>query len=337
MPRNLRVTVLCHNPPVLRCGFVYDEFLGIAPAFGERYGDVPAGFIIYPSWAIGSRSIALAAAAAAHRERFRNHHLLFTCNTQREADLVNLAGQPAVFLNQNLTVSEMIFRPLSDATVDFDAIYNARFSLFKRHQLAAKIDRVAYLSYTHNTDADQQRKQLAAALAQSRSHMLLNPLADGLPVRLSRVEVNAALNRAAVGLCLSEVEGANYASMEYMLAGLPVVSTPSQGGRDVYFDPDYCLICEPNAAAVGDAVKTIRTRKLSREYIRARTLAKIEPDRQQFLMLVDDMITSLGGRRRLGVKWDETIGVAPYDSPANHLLAFERLMSAPGTKRTSQS
>src|ERR1700719_1607313 len=132
MRRKIPVTVLCHNPPVFRTGFVFDEFLGIAPAFGERYGDVPAGFIIYPTWEIESRSVPLAAAAAAHRERFRNHHLLFTCNTQREADLVNLAGQPAVFLNHNFTVSETIFRPLSDATVDFDAIYTARFSLFKR-------------------------------------------------------------------------------------------------------------------------------------------------------------------------------------------------------------
>jgi glycosyltransferase involved in cell wall biosynthesis len=49
--------------------------------------------------------------------------------------------------------------------------------------------------------------------------------------------VNQGLARAVVGLCLSTVEGSNYASMEYMLAGLPIVSTPSIGGREVYFDP----------------------------------------------------------------------------------------------------
>ena len=255
------------------------------------------------------------------------------CNTQREADLVSLAGQRAVFLNHNFTVSETIFRPLANAMIEFDAIYNAKFFPFKRHQLAAKIDRVAYLSYAVESavklDADPncQRKLLAAALTQSPSHTLLNPLADGLPVRLTRGEVNAALNRAAVGLCLSEVEGANYASMEYMLAGLPVVSTPSRGGRDVYFDPDYCLICEPNAAAVCDAVKAIKARKLSREFIRARTLAKIEPQRRRFLTLVDDMIASLGGQRRFGIEWPfaQTSGMVAWDSIANHLSAFERI------------
>ena len=36
------------------------------------------------------------------------------------------------------------------------------------------------------------------------------------------------------------------ASIEYLLAGLPVVSTPSLGGRDHYFDDEYCLIAPPD-------------------------------------------------------------------------------------------
>jgi uncharacterized protein (TIGR01627 family) len=323
------VAVLSHDPPVFKTGIAWDEFLGIAPAFGEHYGDIPAGFIIYPTWTIEQRSAALAAAAAEHRERFSNHRLLFICNTQREADLVSLAGQPAVFLNKNFTVSETIFRPLADTPVEFDAIYNARFIPIKRHELAAKIDRVAYLSYAEGSVPQQnyQRKLLAATLARNPSHTLLNPLADGLPVRLTHREANAALNRAAVGLCLSEVEGSNYASMEYMLAGMPVVSTPSQGGRDVYFDPEYCLICEPNAAAVRDAVKTLKARKLSRAYIRARTLAKIEPERRRFLTLVDDMIASLGGRRRFDGPWPfaETSGMVAWEPFEKHLAAFDRV------------
>ena len=50
-------------------------------------------------------------------------------------------------------------------------------------------------------------------------------------------EVNNFLNQCKVGIILSEVEGANYASIQYLLAGLPVVSTKSKGGRDVFFDP----------------------------------------------------------------------------------------------------
>ena len=109
-----------------------------------------------------------------------------------------------------------------------------------------------------------------------------------------------------------------------MLAGLPVVSTPSQGGRDVYFDPDYCLICEPNPAAVRDAVQAMKARKLSHEYIRARTLAKIVSQRRLFLTLLDDLIESLGGHRHFGLQWPfaQTRGIVAWDSYANHLAAF---------------
>lgn len=45
-----------------------------------------------------------------------------------------------------------------------------------------------------------------------------------------------------------------FASMEYLLCGLPIVSTPSIGGRDVFFDKDYVEIVEPDPHAVKEAV-----------------------------------------------------------------------------------
>ncbi len=325
------VAALSRDPPVFMSGIAFDEFLGIALAFGRRYGDIPAGFIIYPTWSIEdrARSAQVAAAAAAHRHRFPMHRLLFMCNTKQEADLLCLAAQPAIHLNKNIIVSEDIFRPLSDVAVEFDAIYNARFVPEKRHELAAKIGRVAYLGYTDNTkpQVGDQGRLLASVLARSPRHEVLNPLRDGLPVSITYGEINASLGRAAVGLCLSELEGSNYASMEYMLAGLPVVSTPSIGGRDVFFDPEFCIICEPKADAVRDAVEVLKARNLPRDYVRARTLAKIEPERRRFLAIVDEMIGRLDQKDRAPVGWPfgETGGVLAWDEFENHLLNFERV------------
>ena len=324
------VAVLSYDPPIFNTGIAYDEFLGIAPSFGERYGDVAAGFLIYPTWSIEDRDTAvrIAEAAGEHLDKYPNHRLELLANSQREADLLRGYGQPAICLNKNFTVSEAIFRPLPDATVEFDAIYNARFVPEKRHELAAGIGRVAYLAYIEATALDPQAQKalLTATLTQNPLHALLNPLVDGTPVRLSPQQTNAALNRAAVGLCLSAIEGSNYASMEYMLAGLPVVSTPSLGGRDVFFDPEYCMVCEPDASAVRDAVEAMKARKLPRDYIRARTLAKIEPERRRFLAIADDMIAGLGGRRRFDGPWPfgETTGLIKWDTFQNHLLNFDR-------------
>lgn len=68
---------------------------------------------------------------------------------------------------------------------------------------------------------------------------------------LPRPEVNVHLNRARVGPCLSSIEGQMRGSMEYMLAGLPIVSIKSIGGRDYFFDPTYCLIAPSNPRTSG--------------------------------------------------------------------------------------
>jgi SAM-dependent methyltransferase len=155
--------------------------------------------------------------------------------------------------------------------------------------------------------------------------VLLNRLQDDLPVRFSHQEVNQALSRAATGLVLSEVEGASYAAMEYMLAGLPVVSTPSQGGRDIYFDPDYCAVVAPDPRSIRDAVTALRQRNIPRAYVRERTLQRIEPGRRRFVALVEEIIADLGAPKRFAPSawpFGEISGV-PWDSFAAQVAAFE--------------
>ncbi len=309
--------ILSATPPVFLSGLPYREYLGIAHAFARHYGNVKAGFLIFPTWSIERPGFpkAIQRSFIEHSKQYPNHRFRFICNTRREATLLEQLGVPAEFLNKNFTVSESIFRPVPEIKVEFDAIYNARFIPEKRHELAALIPRVGYLTYIDTEDRrrNQFRELCPTVLARSPGHVLLNELVDGLPAVMSHDAVNAALSRAAVGLILSEVEGSSYATVEYLLAGLPVVSTPSSGGRDVHFDPEFCIVCESDPAAVRDAVAELRARNIPREVVRARTIARIQPDRERFLSLVDDMIEDLGGKRRYaGSVWPfgDSSGVA---------------------------
>jgi glycosyltransferase involved in cell wall biosynthesis len=128
-------------------------------------------------------------------------------------------------------------------------------------------------------------------------------LKDGLPEYLSPEQVNEICNQAAVGLCLSAVEGAMFASMEYMLAGLPIVSTPSIGGRDVYFDEAYCIIAAPDPRQIRDAVTALKQRAIPRDFIAARTRDKVDRDRRRLLALVDDLREQAGRPRRDEAVW----------------------------------
>ena len=321
------IRMLSIAPPVFFSGIHRDEYLGIAPAFGRRYGKQKAGFMIFPTWTLERPGVpaAIKRRFDDHAERHPEHRLRYVCNTPEETRSLEELGLPAMFLNKNVMVSERIFRPIQGAHVEFDAVYNARFVPVKRHELAAAVPRVAYVTYVQGGEpwTEHFRTLQAAALARNPNHMLLNEVVDGLPIGMSHQQVNAALSRAAVGLILSEVEGSNYATVEYLLAGLPVVSTPSKGGRDVFFDPECCIVCEPTPAAVRDAVAALRARNIPRELVRARTLAKIEAERKRFLAMADDLIEELGGERRNSDAWpfDDRSGV-PWLPFEKHLAVF---------------
>ena len=66
--------------------------------------------------------------------------------------------------------------------------------------------------------------------------------------------MNLMYNMSKIGLCLSKNEGAMYSSIEYLLCGLPVVSTKNTGGRDEFFTDKNCIFAEDNPESVKDCV-----------------------------------------------------------------------------------
>jgi glycosyltransferase involved in cell wall biosynthesis len=111
-------------------------------------------------------------------------------------------------------------------------------------------------------------------------------------------------NRAKIGLCLSAIEGAMYASMEYLMCGLPVVSIVNRGGRDFYFDPEFCVTVPADPVAVGEAVAMLIERRIAPQYVRAKTLAKVAHDRNRFLNFVQAIYAEENVTRSASDDWD---------------------------------
>lgn len=289
--------------------YAFDERpLRVALWFGLRHPGERATFLMQVSWTMELASAAgkLARHFARHRARFPGHELIALANTAREQTILAAAGARSIFLNQNIMLSEATYRPLPGAAVEFDAIYNARLEPFKRHELAREIPSVGYLGYWFGGSAEHRRSTLARAdLIRSFGprHRILNPLVGGLPRALPDRAVNAAYARAAVGLCLSASEGAMYAAVEYLLAGLPVVSTPSLGGRDAFFDPEFCRIVPADPRAVRDGVEALRAQNIPREHIRQRTLERMAEQRAAFLDLLNAVLESHERKPRFGPEW----------------------------------
>lgn len=302
--------VLRRSPRISYSSILQTAPLGLASIAGNAIRGREVWFLLSPTWSRQSEEAGEETRREAIRHRLAcpGHHLIFICNEPSEVEIFRRHKEAAFLYNKTANLPERTFRPLPGTVVEFDAVYNARLAAWKRHELSLGIERCAFTYYrTSAADGSSAAKEaeiIARHRAEAPGHVFINPTGpDGAPVRLSQYEVNAVLNRAAVGLCLSEVEGAMYASTEYLLAGLPVVSTPSRGGRALYYDDEYCLTVPPDVRSVAEAVEALKARRIPRDYVRQKTLKRMESDRSRFLALLNEIVGAERGRQRFEMPW----------------------------------
>jgi hypothetical protein len=234
--------------------------------------------------------------------RYPLHRIIYLSNSTAEHGALASSGLKTVLVSSNAFVSPEIFKPLPESEKRFDAVYDARINPFKRHTLATEIKSLALItarapSY-HN---ESYIRSVMDILPQA--YFFNNPLsADYKWMSLS--DINTAINQCHVGLCLSAVEGPMYASMQYLLAGLPVVSTQSRGGRNEFFSPEYVRIVADNPEAVATGVREMCHCPLTAEEIRFRTLDKIEQYKKRFFELIDSICSDDGWRAEMRLRWD---------------------------------
>jgi glycosyltransferase involved in cell wall biosynthesis len=305
--------ILAVSPTILHVWPSIEFPLGAASAVGPLLRERYVHFLVMPTSSLEppGESSALALKARSYLADHPKHRVTFLCNTPLETELMLAEHHMATTLNQNCLVDDAVFRPLPDVEPIHDAVYNARLSPIKRHELAAGIEKLALVYYYCDEDGPppvfhQRHARYAAMLPTAH---FVNPLTPDGCQWMPKPEVNRVLAQSKVGLCLSAREGAMLASIEYLLAGLPVVSTPSIGGRDHYFDDEFCLVVPADPRSIRDAVQALVARNLPREQVRARTLARVEADRRRYIALVQEIIDRAGGREQFAERfWSCTRG-----------------------------
>jgi glycosyltransferase involved in cell wall biosynthesis len=175
-----------------------------------------------------------------------NHSFIWMANTQMEVDLLRSIGLNVFLIHQNSFVDPNLFhiKPIPKV---FSAVYNAALMPYKRIELASKVKDVALIS------RDREIEYYKSIIALGNIH-LINKINDDKLQFLDRDKVNEVYAQAYCGLCLSAIEGAMYASLEYLLSGIPIVSTKSIGGRDYFFDRKNSIIVDDDPCEVAEAV-----------------------------------------------------------------------------------
>jgi FkbM family methyltransferase len=209
----------------------------------------------------------------------------FLCSDEMQARDLKVLGLSAAHVSHNAFLDESLYSVPDDpdAPREFDAICIARMSRFKRHALASAVPRTLFVgSVVADGDDESYYEELARMMPQAE-------MTHRKTRWLNTAEVVRHANRAHTGLILSAVEGGSYATTEYVLCGLPVVSTSSVGGRDCWLHPQYSRIVPATSRAVAEAVAELKAAATNPWDIRDHAIKIICEQRQRFFRIGQDI------------------------------------------------
>ncbi len=292
--------------------------IGLAGRCPELFAGRTSLHLVAPCWMLYENDIAdIAAEVRRMASVLPQAHFVFLASTDHDVYRLAAAGVPTVLANTAIITDERIFKPLppfDGSGFAYDAIYNARFDPFKRHELAGLIDNLALICDNRFDSGEALTDQEVRGLL-PKARYLNDELGDGQYYFLDKQAVARELNRARCGLCLSHAEGYMRASMEYLLCGTPVVTTESAGGRDRYYLAPYAITVPGDKQAIRDAVIEIGRRRLSKLAIRDHVGRIVEFERQNFLTALNAIIGDLFGRRARFLSVQPFIDADPFAEP----------------------
>ncbi len=276
----LPCTVFCRDPLVL---VSYDtDFTSNAPAFLDAFAKSRAKSIrvfLQLGWEHETPENAqpFAEKIKSILEQCGRLKITVLANSPNEVRVLSGLGLDCVLCHQNAFVDERRY-PIVPREKEFDAIYIARVTPFKRHWLARQISSLRLIG-----DPAYREKEM-----ESGDDILHNQLKHASwTAHVNGKDIPAEIARARCGLCLSQAEGAMFVSIEYLLCGIPVVNTKNLGGRDELF-PDFAAKTVPDTPeAVAEAVRDFAEHAPAPEKIRAATLEKMKPHREKLRSLLN--------------------------------------------------
>lgn len=157
-------------------------------------------------------------------------------------------GVQSYIVSHNAFVNHNVFNVIPNQEKIYDAVFCQSIIPFKRPGLTRLISNIAYLTGSHpiNQYVDMVNRK--------------EPGKRDIIVNSSPEKVANIMNKSYCGLSLSLAEGGNYATTEYLLSGLPVVSTENWGGRNVYLNEANSIFCrEDTPEEVARCVNYIKT------------------------------------------------------------------------------
>ena len=167
-----------------------------------------------------------------------------------------------LFCNHNAFLNENIYNISNNFPRKYELVIDSAFHSYKNVYLANKIKNTLHIGY------NKQLKEHIDDNVIPNYGILANYIKKGVYERLNKPEINKYYNESLIAGIFSEVEGACFASSQYLLSGLPIISTKSVGGRDIWYNENNSIICENNEDSVYEAWELSKEKLINGEFNR---------------------------------------------------------------------
>jgi hypothetical protein len=174
-----------------------------------------------------------------------------------------MTSRYVMFCNHNAFLNERVFDIIENVPKMHDFIVDSAFHEYKNVEKANRIKNTLHIGYFK---PDKIVKNDVVIPTYGKLANFANANATGKYKRLTKPQINVHYNESRVAGIFSLLEGACFASSQYLLAGLPVISTRSQGGRDIWYNEFNCIMCENDEDSIHNAHQTAMQKLESGEF-----------------------------------------------------------------------
>jgi hypothetical protein len=215
----------------------------------------PSGHVfILTSWFESSNAIKIL-------ESNPSYEITILANSVEEKEYFEkMTSRYVMFCNQNAFLNERVFDIIEHVPKTYDLIVDSAFHEYKNVEKAKRIENTLHIGYFKPVE------NVVIIPSYGKLANFANANATGKYKRLTKPQINAHYNESRVAGIFSLLEGACFASSQYLLAGLPVISTRSQGGRDIWYNEFNCIICENDEDSIYNAHQMALRRLESGEF-----------------------------------------------------------------------
>ena len=186
----------------------------------------------------------------------------------------------SILSNHNAFINENKYT-ITNESKKYDLIINSSFTKLKRLHLSELISNKIYIGYKCGPEKEFNEclpKDGYIPNFHNRQRNFKNWK------MVNNNEVISYINQSKVGGIFSPAEGACFSSSEYILCGVPVVSTYCIGGREFWYDGENCILCEPKKDNIKNAIENIinnnDSNKFNPERIRNNHIKKMNIQRK---------------------------------------------------------